>query len=159
MYVSQLLASYDYSEVSPQNATRTSLRFSALKKIYMRPLVNLLVTVTVPTCIDLPFITQVCLSLDLKKKNMLQEYVKGISSTGMQSSYGFDGQVNACWTHKMTRTEIELIRSAGFLVSVIHGRLCSLSYFRGIHDFCQIINLILFLLPIHCILNFYYAGE
>jgi hypothetical protein len=68
MYVSQLLASYDYSEVSPQNATTTSLRFSALKKIYMRPLVNLLVTVTVPTCIDLPFITQVCLSLDLKKK-------------------------------------------------------------------------------------------
>ncbi|PNT09036.2 hypothetical protein POPTR_012G017100v4 [Populus trichocarpa] len=53
---------------------------------------------------------------------LYQEYVKGISSTGMQSSYGFDGQVNACWTHKMTRTEIELIRSAGFLVSVIHGR-------------------------------------
>ncbi|XP_011044736.1 PREDICTED: uncharacterized protein LOC105139824 [Populus euphratica] len=53
---------------------------------------------------------------------LYQEYVKGISSTGMQSSYGFDGQVNACWTHKMTRTEIELIRSAGFLVLVIHGR-------------------------------------
>ncbi|KAJ6764759.1 EPOXIDE HYDROLASE-RELATED [Salix koriyanagi] len=53
---------------------------------------------------------------------LYQEYVKGISSTGMQSSHGFDGQVNACWTHKMTRTEIELIRSAGFLVSVIHGR-------------------------------------
>ncbi|KAL9337268.1 hypothetical protein Peur_069037 [Populus x canadensis] len=53
---------------------------------------------------------------------LYQEYVKGISSTGMQSSYGFDGQVNACWTHKMTRTETELIRSAGFLVSVIHGR-------------------------------------
>ncbi|KAJ6410993.1 hypothetical protein OIU84_007696 [Salix udensis] len=53
---------------------------------------------------------------------LYQEYVKSISSTGMQSSYGFDGQVNACWTHKMTRTEIELIRSAGFLVSVMHGR-------------------------------------
>lgn len=52
----------------------------------------------------------------------LQEYVKGISATGMQSNYGFEGQVNACWTHKVTRTEIELIRSAGFLVSVIHGR-------------------------------------
>lgn len=48
--------------------------------------------------------------------------MKGISSTGMQSNYGFEGQVNACWTHKMTRTEIELIRSAGFLVSIIHGR-------------------------------------
>ncbi|EEF40457.1 putative aminoacrylate hydrolase RutD [Ricinus communis] len=53
---------------------------------------------------------------------LYQEYVKGISSTGMQSNYGFDGQINACWTHKMTRTEIEVIRSAGFLVSVIHGR-------------------------------------
>ncbi|KAM6555539.1 hypothetical protein CsatB_002558 [Cannabis sativa] len=53
---------------------------------------------------------------------LYQEYVKGISATGMQSNYGFEGQVNACWTHKVTRTEIELIRSAGFLVSVIHGR-------------------------------------
>lgn len=53
---------------------------------------------------------------------LYQEYVNGISSSGMQSHYGFDGQINACWTHKMTRTEIELIRSAGFLISVIHGR-------------------------------------
>ncbi|KAF8380010.1 hypothetical protein HHK36_027479 [Tetracentron sinense] len=51
-----------------------------------------------------------------------KEYVKGISSTGMQSNYGFEGQVNACWTHKMTRMELEMIRSAGFLISVIHGR-------------------------------------
>nr|POF08848.1 hypothetical protein CFP56_43578 [Quercus suber] len=50
-----------------------------------------------------------------------EEYVKGISATGMQSNYGFESQLNACWTHKMTRTEIELICSAGFLVSVIHG--------------------------------------
>ncbi|GAB2227606.1 hypothetical protein Droror1_Dr00009432 [Drosera rotundifolia] len=40
----------------------------------------------------------------------------------MQSNHGFEGQVNACWTHKMTRMEIESIRDAGFLVSVIHGR-------------------------------------
>ncbi|PQP95214.1 hypothetical protein Pyn_23258 [Prunus yedoensis var. nudiflora] len=53
---------------------------------------------------------------------LYQEYVKGISATGMQSNHGFEGQVNACWTHKMKRMEIELIRSAGFLVSVIHGR-------------------------------------
>ncbi|XP_062120082.1 uncharacterized protein LOC133834474 isoform X2 [Humulus lupulus] len=53
---------------------------------------------------------------------LYQEYVKGISATGMQSDYGFEGQVNACWTHKVTRSEIELIGSAGFLVSVIHGR-------------------------------------
>jgi len=121
-YVSQLLASYDCREVSPQNATRTSLRFSALKKNYMRPLVNLLVTVTVQLVLTFHLLHKYVSRRTLKKKNMLQEYVKGISSTGMQSSYGFDGQVNACWTHKMTRTEIELIRSAGFLVSVIHGR-------------------------------------
>ncbi|KAF8413332.1 hypothetical protein HHK36_001311 [Tetracentron sinense] len=53
---------------------------------------------------------------------LYQEYVKCISSTGMQSNYGFQGQANACWTHKMTRTEIEVIRSAGFLISFIHGR-------------------------------------
>ncbi|XP_010267570.1 PREDICTED: uncharacterized protein LOC104604756 [Nelumbo nucifera] len=51
-----------------------------------------------------------------------QEYVKGISSTGMQSKYGFEGQVNACWTHKMTSKELTVIRSAGFVISVIHGR-------------------------------------
>ncbi|KAK4793299.1 hypothetical protein SAY86_023734 [Trapa natans] len=53
---------------------------------------------------------------------LYQQYVKAISSTGMQSHHGFEGQVNACWTHKMTRTEIEAIRSGGFPVSVIHGR-------------------------------------
>ncbi|GAA0175715.1 hydrolase [Lithospermum erythrorhizon] len=53
---------------------------------------------------------------------LYQQYVKGISSTGMQSSYGFDGQLNACWTHKVTQKEIELICTAGFLISVIHGR-------------------------------------
>ncbi|XP_010266578.1 PREDICTED: uncharacterized protein LOC104604050 isoform X2 [Nelumbo nucifera] len=53
---------------------------------------------------------------------LYQEYVRGISSTGMQSNYGFEGQVNACWTHKITSKELEVIRSAGFLISVIHGR-------------------------------------
>ncbi|CBI23022.3 hypothetical protein VitviT2T_025540 [Vitis vinifera] len=53
---------------------------------------------------------------------LYQEYVKGISSTGMQSNHGFEGQINACWTHKMTKAELELIRTAGFLISVIHGR-------------------------------------
>lgn len=48
--------------------------------------------------------------------------MKAISASGMQSSYGFDGQINACWNHSMTELEIESIRSAGFLVSVIHGR-------------------------------------
>nr|CAB3460845.1 unnamed protein product [Digitaria exilis] len=53
---------------------------------------------------------------------LYQEYVKGISSTGMQSNCGFEGQINACWTHKMTTKELDTIRSAGFLISVIHGR-------------------------------------
>lgn len=51
-----------------------------------------------------------------------QEYVKSIATTGLQSDYGFQGQINACWNHRMTKTEIELIRSAGFPVSIIHGR-------------------------------------
>lgn len=61
--------------------------------------------------------------------------MKGISSTGMQSNCGFEGQVNACWTHKMTTKELDTIRSAGFLVSVIHGRLVLLTVFcqRTVH--------------------------
>ncbi|EOA13491.1 hypothetical protein CARUB_v10026552mg [Capsella rubella] len=57
-----------------------------------------------------------------RREILYEQYVKGISETGMQSKYGFDGQLNACWLHKITKPEIELIRSAGFLVSVIHGR-------------------------------------
>ncbi|KAL6972105.1 hypothetical protein U1Q18_031790 [Sarracenia purpurea var. burkii] len=53
---------------------------------------------------------------------LYQEYVKGIAASGMQSNHGFDGQINACWMHKMSRRELELICSAGFLISVIHGR-------------------------------------
>ncbi|KAE8727368.1 putative nucleic acid binding protein [Hibiscus syriacus] len=53
---------------------------------------------------------------------LYQDYVKGITASGMQSNYGFEGQLNACWRHKMTQAEIDLIRSGGFLVSVIHGR-------------------------------------
>ncbi|KAJ3684704.1 hypothetical protein LUZ61_013868 [Rhynchospora tenuis] len=57
-----------------------------------------------------------------RRKILYQEYVKGISSTGMQSNHGFEGQVNACWTHKMTPKELDTIRLAGFPISVIHGR-------------------------------------
>ncbi|KAJ3694965.1 hypothetical protein LUZ60_000342 [Juncus effusus] len=57
-----------------------------------------------------------------RRSILYQEYVKGISSTGMQSNHGFEGQVNACWTHKMTNKEFDSIRSAGFPISVIHGR-------------------------------------
>ncbi|GKV25583.1 hypothetical protein SLEP1_g34996 [Rubroshorea leprosula] len=63
-----------------------------------------------------------CVGSNTRRSILYQEYVKGITATGMQSNLGFDGQVNACWTHKMTGTEIELIRTSGFLVSIIHGR-------------------------------------
>ncbi|XP_078431549.1 alpha/beta-Hydrolases superfamily protein [Wolffia australiana] len=53
---------------------------------------------------------------------LYQEYVRAISSAGMQSPHGFEGQINACWTHKITSKEVEVIRSGGFHVSVIHGR-------------------------------------
>ncbi|KAG4172050.1 Putative aminoacrylate hydrolase RutD [Gossypium arboreum] len=59
---------------------------------------------------------------DTRRVILYQEYVKGITASGMQSNHGFEGQINACWRHKMTRAEIDLIRSGGFLVSVIHGR-------------------------------------
>ncbi|XP_022887016.1 uncharacterized protein LOC111402925 isoform X1 [Olea europaea var. sylvestris] len=59
---------------------------------------------------------------ETRRSILYQLYVQGISSTGMQSKHGFDGQINACWTHKMSRTEIESIRASGFPISVIHGR-------------------------------------
>ncbi|KAI3947334.1 hypothetical protein MKW92_015423 [Papaver armeniacum] len=55
--------------------------------------------------------------LKTRREILYQEYVKGISSSGMQSNYGFEGQLNA-----LTSKDIEAIKSAGFLISVIHGR-------------------------------------
>ncbi|KAF0892909.1 hypothetical protein E2562_019565 [Oryza meyeriana var. granulata] len=57
-----------------------------------------------------------------RRQMLYQEYVKGLSSCGMQSSRGFEGQLNACWTHKLTQKELDRISSAGFLIVVIHGR-------------------------------------
>ncbi|XP_072993615.1 uncharacterized protein [Typha latifolia] len=57
-----------------------------------------------------------------RRKILYLEYVKGISASGMQSTCGFEGQISACWTHRMTSKELEAIRLAGFPVSVIHGR-------------------------------------
>ncbi|XP_030467086.2 uncharacterized protein LOC115686046 [Syzygium oleosum] len=79
---------------------------------------------------------------------LYQEYVKAISASGMQSPYGFEGQVNACWRHKMTPREIEMIRSTGFLVSVIHGRhdvIAQMYYARRLaeklHPFARMVDL------------------
>ncbi|KAG0532861.1 hypothetical protein BDA96_04G142100 [Sorghum bicolor] len=57
-----------------------------------------------------------------RRQMLYQEYVKGLSSGGMQSRYGFEGQINACWTHKLSPTELDRIRFSGFLVLIIHGR-------------------------------------
>ncbi|KAI3749105.1 hypothetical protein L6452_12685 [Arctium lappa] len=62
------------------------------------------------------------IGLETRRDVLYQEYVKGISATGMQSNHGFDGQINACWTHKISRTELQVIRAEGFLISIIHGR-------------------------------------
>ncbi|XP_030549159.1 putative aminoacrylate hydrolase RutD [Rhodamnia argentea] len=79
---------------------------------------------------------------------LYQEYVKAISASGMQSPCGFEGQVNACWRHKMTPREIEMIRSTGFLVSVIHGRhdvIAQIYYARRLaeklHPFARMVDL------------------
>ncbi|KAL2556260.1 alpha/beta-hydrolase superfamily protein [Forsythia ovata] len=60
--------------------------------------------------------------LKTRRTILYEEYVKNISATGLQSSHGFEGQKNACWTHKMSREELDSIRAAGFPVLVIHGR-------------------------------------
>ncbi|XP_052144094.1 uncharacterized protein LOC127763432 isoform X1 [Oryza glaberrima] len=57
-----------------------------------------------------------------RRQMLYQEYVKGLSSCGMQSRHGYEGQLNACWTHKLTQKELDRIRSSGFLILVIHGR-------------------------------------
>ncbi|KAL7585514.1 hypothetical protein Lser_V15G43637 [Lactuca serriola] len=59
---------------------------------------------------------------ETRRAILYQEYVKAISASGMQSNHGFDGQINACWTHKLSQTDLEIIRKQGFLISVIHGR-------------------------------------
>ncbi|KAL9240544.1 hypothetical protein vseg_014751 [Gypsophila vaccaria] len=63
-----------------------------------------------------------CIGASTRRTILFQEYVKGISKGGMQSNHGLEGQFSACWNHQMTETELERIKSAGFLISVIHGR-------------------------------------
>ncbi|KAJ4820958.1 alpha/beta-Hydrolases superfamily protein [Rhynchospora pubera] len=57
-----------------------------------------------------------------RRKILFQEYVKAMSSAGMQSKHGYEGQVHACWNHKMNQDEIDTIRLSGFPVAIIHGR-------------------------------------
>ncbi|GJM90964.1 hypothetical protein PR202_ga07294 [Eleusine coracana subsp. coracana] len=72
-------------------------------------------------CIPKKYLDEVVGS-STRRKILYQEYVKGLSSGGMQSRHGFEGQLNACWTHKLSPKELDRIRSAGFLVLVLHGR-------------------------------------
>ncbi|CAI9767727.1 unnamed protein product [Fraxinus pennsylvanica] len=62
------------------------------------------------------------IGLKMRRSILYEEYVKNLSATGMQSTNGFEGQKNACWTHKMSIEEFESIRAAGFPVLVLHGR-------------------------------------
>ncbi|ESR54348.1 hypothetical protein CICLE_v10023844mg [Citrus x clementina] len=50
---------------------------------------------------------------------LYQENVKGISVTGMQSNYGFDGQIHACWMHKMTQKTFKPFVQLDFLHDII----------------------------------------
>ncbi|GBG84698.1 hypothetical protein CBR_g39074 [Chara braunii] len=53
---------------------------------------------------------------------LYKEYVQAIKASGMQESYGQEGHVHACWTHCLTKEEWRAVCTAGFLVSVVHGR-------------------------------------
>lgn len=53
---------------------------------------------------------------------LYKEYVQAISAAGLQPKHGLKGHENACWTHRVDDKEIEMIRTGGFLVSVVHGR-------------------------------------
>ncbi|KAH9531460.1 hypothetical protein CY35_19G039600 [Sphagnum magellanicum] len=59
---------------------------------------------------------------EYRRAILYREYVKNLSSAGMQPKHGLDGQFNACWYHHVKSHEIDRIRSAGISVAVIHGR-------------------------------------
>ncbi|KAF3324602.1 aminoacrylate hydrolase RutD [Carex littledalei] len=57
-----------------------------------------------------------------RRKILFQEYVKSMTSGGMQPKHGHEGQMHACWNHNMTQKEFDTIRLSGFPIAVIHGR-------------------------------------
>lgn len=57
-----------------------------------------------------------------RRQQLYEEYKKNISASGMQSNHGQNGQINACWTHRVTSEDYERLRTSSTLVSVIHGR-------------------------------------
>ncbi|KAL2608029.1 hypothetical protein R1flu_026602 [Riccia fluitans] len=58
-----------------------------------------------------------------KRRHLLfKEYTRNLSNAGMQPKHGLEGQAYACWKHGLESEEIHLIRSAGVMVSVVHGR-------------------------------------
>lgn len=59
---------------------------------------------------------------EYRRAILYKEYVKNLSSSGMQPKHGLDGQFHACWTHGVTSRELDTIRLARVRVVVIHGR-------------------------------------
>ncbi|KAL3693744.1 hypothetical protein R1sor_007395 [Riccia sorocarpa] len=57
-----------------------------------------------------------------RRHRLFKEYVRNLSNAGMQPKYGLEGQAYACWKHSLDSEEIHTIRSAGVMVSVVHGR-------------------------------------
>eukprot|EP00775_Hariotina_reticulata_P008082 gene8082-8276_t len=56
-----------------------------------------------------------------RQELLRREYM---SPTGCpdQPPHGFKGQLQACWSHRLTQKDADVINSAGFPVLVIHGR-------------------------------------
>lgn len=57
-----------------------------------------------------------------RRQLLYKEYVKNISTSGMQKLHGQNGQLNACWTHRVTSEDYERLRTSSIHISVIHGR-------------------------------------
>ncbi|KAI5071588.1 hypothetical protein GOP47_0013839 [Adiantum capillus-veneris] len=57
-----------------------------------------------------------------RRQLLYKEYVRNISVSGMQNIRGQNGQMNACWTHRVSSEDYERLRTSSILISVIHGR-------------------------------------
>ncbi|KAG6541099.1 hypothetical protein Mapa_017538 [Marchantia paleacea] len=84
-----------------------------------------------------------------KRRNLLfKEYVRNLSNAGMQPKHGLEGQAYACWKHGLASEELHTIRSAGVIVTVIHGREDVIAQVeharklaRKLHPVCRMVEL------------------
>lgn len=58
---------------------------------------------------------------EYRRAILYKDYVKNLSTSGMQPKHGLDGQFHACWTHGVSSRELDRLRNAGVRVIVIHG--------------------------------------